>query len=102
MNRHDLAYLIEGIISFILIVVLSLFVNLQSANAKQQSPELCSKILGQEEAKIIHTDQTEKEGMIWVTYFVADKKGKVWFFASNYNSDNPAKKTVTRCYDENE
>ena len=35
MNRHDLAFLIEGIISFILIVVLSLFVNLQSVNAQE-------------------------------------------------------------------
>ena len=35
MDRHNLAYLIEGIVSFILIVVLSLFVNLQSANAKE-------------------------------------------------------------------
>ena len=35
MDRHNLAFLIEGIVSFILIVVLSLFVNLQSANAKE-------------------------------------------------------------------
>ena len=36
MDRHDLTFLIEGIISFILIVVLSIFVNLQSANAKEK------------------------------------------------------------------
>ena len=35
MHRHNLAFLIEGIVSFILILVLSLFVNLQSANAKE-------------------------------------------------------------------
>ena len=35
MDRHHLAFLIEGIISFILIVVLSLIVNSQSANAKE-------------------------------------------------------------------
>ena len=34
MDRHNLAFLIEGIVSFILIVVLSLFVSSQSANAK--------------------------------------------------------------------
>ena len=47
MDRHDLAFLIDGIISFMLIVVFSLFLSSQSANAKQESPELCSKILGQ-------------------------------------------------------
>ena len=35
MDRHDLVFLVEGIISFILIVVLSLFVSSQSANAKE-------------------------------------------------------------------
>ena len=35
MDRHDLAFLVEGVISFILIVVLSLFVSSQSANAKE-------------------------------------------------------------------
>ena len=35
MDRHDLAFLVEGIISFILIVVLSLFVSSKSANAKE-------------------------------------------------------------------
>ena len=34
MDRHN-CFLIEGIVSFILILVLSLFVNLQSANAIQ-------------------------------------------------------------------
>ena len=34
MDRHDLAFLIEGIISFILIVILSLIVSSQSASAK--------------------------------------------------------------------
>ena len=36
MDRHNLAFLIEGIVPFILIVVLSLFLNLQSANAKEK------------------------------------------------------------------
>ena len=35
MKIHDLAFLIEGIISLILIVVMSLFVNIQLANAKE-------------------------------------------------------------------
>ena len=35
MHRDNLAFLIEGIVSFILILVLSLFVNLQSAYAKE-------------------------------------------------------------------
>ena len=39
MDRHDLAFLVEGVISFILIVVLSLFVSSQSANAKWLSKE---------------------------------------------------------------
>ena len=35
MDKRDLAFLIEGFISLILIVVLSLFMNIQSANAKE-------------------------------------------------------------------
>ena len=35
MDKRDLAFLIEGFISLILIVVLSLFMNVQSANAKE-------------------------------------------------------------------
>ena len=35
MDKRDLAFLIEGFISLILIVILSLFMNIQSANAKE-------------------------------------------------------------------
>tara|TARA_B100000886_G_scaffold289143_1_gene214215 strand:- start:51 stop:326 length:276 start_codon:yes stop_codon:yes gene_type:complete len=39
MDRHDLASLVEGIISFILIIVLSLFVSSQSADAKEKEKQ---------------------------------------------------------------
>jgi len=44
MDRHNLAFLIEGIISFILIVVLSLFVNLQSANAMETEKKMTKQL----------------------------------------------------------
>ena len=43
MDRHDLAFLIEGIISFILIVVLSLFLSSQSTNAKETEKKMGTK-----------------------------------------------------------
>ena len=40
MDKRDLAFLIEGFISLILIVILSLFMNIQSANAKESEKKM--------------------------------------------------------------
>ena len=62
MDRHNLAYLIEGIVSFILIVVLSLFVNLQTANAmeteKKWKEKYCMDLY---KAIILFTKLSDKE-----------------------------------------
>ena len=62
MDRHDLAFLIEGIISFILIVVLSLFVSSQSANAKETEKKWKEKdCMDLYKAIILFTKLSDKE-----------------------------------------
>ena len=62
MDRHNLAFLIEGIVSFILIVVLSLFVNLQSANAKETEKKWKEKdCMDLYKAIILFTKLSDKE-----------------------------------------
>ena len=62
MDRYDLAYLVEGIISFILIVVLSLFVSSHSTNAeeteKKQKEKDCMDLY---KAIILFTKLSENE-----------------------------------------
>ena len=62
MDRHNLAFLIEGIVSFILILVLSLFVNLQSANAIQTEKKWKTKdCMDLYKAIILFTKLSDKE-----------------------------------------
>ena len=62
MDRHDLAFLVEGIISFILIVVLSLFVSSQSANAKESKKKWKEKnCMDLYKAVILFTKLSDKE-----------------------------------------
>ena len=62
MHRHNLAFLIEGIVSFILIVILSLFVNLQSANAKEKEKKWKEKdCMDLYKAIILFTKLSDKE-----------------------------------------
>ena len=62
MDRHDLAFLIERVVSFILIVVLSLFVNLQSANAKETEKKWKEKdCMDLYNAIILFTTLSDKE-----------------------------------------
>ena len=62
MDRHNLAFLIEGIISFILIVALSLFVSLQSANAKETEKKWKEKdCMDLYKAIILFTKLSDKE-----------------------------------------
>ena len=62
MDRHDLAFLVEGIISFILIVVLSLFVSSQSANAKETEKKWKEKdCMDLYKAIILFTKLSDKE-----------------------------------------
>jgi len=62
MDRHDLVFLVEGIISFILIVVLSLFVSSQSANAKESKKKWKEKnCMDLYKAVILFTKLSDKE-----------------------------------------
>ena len=62
MDRHNLAYLIEGIISFILIVVLSLIVSSQSANAMETEKKWKEKdCMDLYKAIILFTKLSDKE-----------------------------------------
>ena len=62
MDRHNLAYLIEGIISFILIVVLSLIVSSQSANAFETKKKWKEKdCMDLYKAIILFTKLSDKE-----------------------------------------
>ena len=62
MDRDNLVFLIEGIISLILIVVLSLFVNLQSANAKETEKKWKEKdCMDLYKAIILFTKLSDKE-----------------------------------------
>ena len=62
MDRHDLAFLIEGIISFILIVVLSLIVSSQSANAFETEKKWKEKdCMDLYKAIILFTKLSDKE-----------------------------------------
>ena len=62
MDRYDLAFLIEGIISLILIVVLSLFVNVQSANAIETEKKWKEKdCMDLYKAIILFTKLSDKE-----------------------------------------
>ena len=62
MHRDNLAFLIEGIVSFILILVLSLFVNLQSANAKETEKKWKEKdCMDLYKAIILFTELSDKE-----------------------------------------
>ena len=62
MDRHDLAFLIERVVSFILIVVLSLFVNLQSTNAKETEKKWKEKdCMDLYNAIILFTKLSDKE-----------------------------------------
>ena len=62
MNKRDLAFLIEGFISLILIVVLSLFMNIQSANAKETEKKWKEKdCMDLYKAIILFTKISDKE-----------------------------------------
>ena len=62
MDRHNLVFLIEGIISLILIVVMSLFVNLQSANAIETEKKWKEKdCMDLYKAIILFTKLSDKE-----------------------------------------
>ena len=62
MDRHDLVFLVEGIIYFILIVVLSLFVSSQSANAKESKKKWKEKnCMDLYKAVILFTKLSDKE-----------------------------------------
>ena len=62
MDRHNLAFLIEGIISFILIVVLSLIVSSQSANAFETEKKWKEKdCMDLYKAIILFTKLSDKE-----------------------------------------
>ena len=74
MNRHDLTFLIEGIITFILIIILTLFVSSHSASAKLMSEKDTADLLKQQ-PKIIFSQKKPFANGHLIEYWVMDKNG---------------------------
>ncbi len=96
MDKHNLAFLVEGIIIFILIVLLSLFVSSYAANAKLMSEKETADLLKQQ-PKIIFSHKKPYANGHLVEYWVMDKNGMTYLCRSWM--DEKLVKVQARCFD---
>lgn len=96
MDRHDLAFLVEGVVSFILIVVLSLFMSSYSANAKLMSEKETADLL-KKQPKIIFSQKKPFPNGHLVEYWVMDKNG-ITYLCRSWMEEKLVK-VQARCFD---
>ncbi len=98
MDRHDLAFLVEGIISFILIVVLSLFLSSQSANAKWLSKEEMDNLFKNGDVLVARPFDQKINGVIYKQLEVWYRlNGKIHYCISGMSDPS---KIYTTCHDD--
>ena len=96
MNRHDLFFLIEVIITFTLIVILALFVSSYSATAKLMSEKETADLLKQQ-PKIIFSQKKSFPNGHLVEYWVMDKNG-ITYLCRSWMEEKLVK-VQARCFD---
>ena len=96
MDRHNLVFFIEGVVSFILIVVLSLFMSTYSANAKLMSEKETANLLKQQ-PKIIFSHKKPFPNGHLVEYWVMDKNG-ITYLCRSWMEEKLIK-VQARCFD---
>ena len=96
MDRHDLVFFIQGIITFTLIVILALFVSSYSATAKLMSEKETADLLKQQ-PKIIFSQKKPFPNGHLVEYWVVDKNGSTYLCRSWM--EEKLVKVQARCFD---
>ena len=96
MDRHNLVFFIEGVVSFIVIVVLSLFMSTYSANAKLMSEKETADLLKQQPKIIFSHKKPFHDGHL-VEYWVMDKNG-ITYLCRSWMEEKLVK-VQARCFD---
>ena len=96
MDRHNLAFFVEGVVSFILIVLLSLFMSTYSVNAKLMSEKETADLLKQQ-PKIIFSHKKPLPNGHLVEYWVMDKNG-ITYLCRSWMEEKLVK-VQARCFD---